>query len=1140
MLDEKTESMFLDDTPCYKDSAFEIHDRIADAIVDEINNHSPSNIAILGEWGSGKSTVLNYVEAKLDTATVFFTFDAWAHSGDSLRRSFIESLLAAIVAIHDRDRSDKSKAAKQFDKLNLESQNITKEMCGTETKSATSERSSLKPIPASLLIAAGLFIFLNTFLTAAVPWAKGAAVAFGIIPADTSYGLTQFIPGLSFLLASITWYFVYRFINESYQKSLHEESKDSNEEICLKKRISLLCNELAGFFSKQIADTTTSTKTEYSSVLDSCTFERLFDRTLALTDKKVVIAFDNLDRLSNDEILSIWSTLQIFSNQNDRTGGEKKAWLILPITRALFAELEGLDRVKSGGGEGRSASLSKLFIRNFEIPVPISTEWKSYFFEQARIALPTIDDDTLAHVYAIASHSLLSMELRTPRNAKRFLNAMVAESKIFPYMDPKSIAAYCYLRDAYNMGGKEDSFINFMIRVINGDAPESFYLQSLENQSAGLKNDLAMMTFGQLTPEKASEVFVYAEVNGVIAHNKDIDISELVNDSFGSWETINRIIEDEIMGETGNYTPSWIFRLLKSLNPEVFSFNPSGSVMRNRLAQTLIGGIKEIKEEPFRGIGKTLAHYLRESKQDDVINITRALIQEAEILLEAMDEERGVGGSWNRALGFIREMHPILQTIFEYSEDARSTLLSLLKNINFGVLYDDLLNIAIEQNSQDYSGVWLANRPPSSLDEACGALRNIQPFVMAGDLEYGGISILQESGLPGIEDISSEEIDYLKEQLNISPETASDWKLSIWILENLCDLNSSSLSVLTDDVPFDTENYAEYSDEDSAPQKLAIVVLATGSDIDLDEDDGVNKSITRVFDSECIQLARERGLDLFSGLIGKSREPNSKKTAKWMLKEYWNENDSKMRDIEDCLAYAHIFNAPTDRRKLGRELGSFQRSDELMKKGFSIGYSSIYLGALEEDNENEEFKEWLIDGFKMLALSDWKRVLDGEASPNVFPLLEKVSSEKLAFPNLDKCVASIIETDSSVKYDICVLLDTYQPNFSEINGAITLKFFASKDNAKGVIKAYGSLMHKTNWIIGLPSSQGYEAIQSIIDSKTGFCLKWLTDDMDSRSNPKDLVRGHVRDVKKKLSHNVGLKVSKEYKNAARELKALLS
>lgn len=1131
MPEKKTASAFLDDAPCLEESAFEIHERIADAIVDEIEHNTPGNIAVLGEWGSGKSTVLNYVKKKLPADTIFFTFDAWAHSGDTLRRSFIESLASAIVTAHEKGHSDKSMSTKQLNKLKDKAQNIADEMHGKETETTTNEHSALKPIPASLLIAAGFFVFFDTLLSA----------LSSCIPIISDSDFTKFIPALSLLLAVACGGVAFYCINKRYKEGLSERACREINDIRSKGRISFFCNELAGFFSKQVSDTTVTTQTEYSSILDSCVFERLFNRALNLTDKTVVIAFDNLDRLDNSEILSVWRTLQIFSSQNAGVENGKRAWLILPITRDAFVELEGCSYKKSHEGDNQLASLSKLFIRNFEVPTPISTEWKEYFFAQTRIAFPAIDDETLAHVYATASRSLLSMELRTPRNAKRFLNSMVAESKVFPCMDLKSIAAYCYLRDAYNMEDKGENFIDYMIEVINGSAKESFYLQSSEIQNSDLRNDLAMMAFGQPSPEKASEVFVYAKINNAIAHGKNVDISKLVDGSPGSWETINRLIEDEIEGSAWEYTPSWVFRLLNSLNPDSFSFKPSDDVMRNKLAQTLLRGIAGIRESQLRGSGEVLARYLHTSNQNVVLHIEKCFVEELEALLRAAKEESKSGSDVrNAAVRFVYEAYPVFQSIYEHSEEARLSLVSSLESIDFGNIYEDLLSIAAEQSTQDYSKAWLIGHPPSSFGEACGALCGVRPFIEAGKLDYEGLSIVRETGLPGLDDISSDEIGYLKDELNISTNTADDWKLVVWILENLCDVRVSSLNVAVGNDDFDIEAYSGYTGGDPSPQKLAIVALAIENSLSLDVNDEENKVITQVFDDECIQFAGKMGFDFFTPLTVMAKDTSSVRTAKWMLGRYWGKKDFETRDIEECYAYAHIFNTPSECKKLGRELGRCRRTDELMEGDFCAGYSSIYFGALEEDGENVRFKEWNIAGFKVLLAEDWEKILSGGVSPNVFPLLEKASSEKQPLPNLDTCMVLIIKAGLSVEYDINDLPKIYRFDRDVINDGITSRFFASMRDTKAMVEAYGSLMHETDWFVGLSSSQKGEAVMRLINSKTGNCLEWLVEDLRSKENPKRFLRGHVRDAKKKLTHNISLELPQKYKDAAQELKVLLS
>src|SRR5688572_1882000 len=77
------------------------HDKVAsqltDVVVKEALGHS---VAILGGWGSGKSTVLNLMVDKLQQASgvdpKVFVYDAWAHQGDALRRSFLDDLVTTL------------------------------------------------------------------------------------------------------------------------------------------------------------------------------------------------------------------------------------------------------------------------------------------------------------------------------------------------------------------------------------------------------------------------------------------------------------------------------------------------------------------------------------------------------------------------------------------------------------------------------------------------------------------------------------------------------------------------------------------------------------------------------------------------------------------------------------------------------------------------------------------------------------------------------------------------------------------------------------------------------------------------------------------------------------------------------------
>jgi ABC-type phosphate/phosphonate transport system ATPase subunit len=58
---------FLEDEPCRAPSAFQIHEEIAQAIASEIKTGKSGNIALIGNWGSGKSTIVNRVQELLQS-----------------------------------------------------------------------------------------------------------------------------------------------------------------------------------------------------------------------------------------------------------------------------------------------------------------------------------------------------------------------------------------------------------------------------------------------------------------------------------------------------------------------------------------------------------------------------------------------------------------------------------------------------------------------------------------------------------------------------------------------------------------------------------------------------------------------------------------------------------------------------------------------------------------------------------------------------------------------------------------------------------------------------------------------------------------------------------------------------------------
>ncbi len=100
----ESETRLLEDIPADADAFDGPFDRVAQAMVKTIKSGDANGkmLGLEGCWGGGKSTIVKIARKELeekqsdDCETRFFIYDAWAHQGDPLRRSFLESLIDRI------------------------------------------------------------------------------------------------------------------------------------------------------------------------------------------------------------------------------------------------------------------------------------------------------------------------------------------------------------------------------------------------------------------------------------------------------------------------------------------------------------------------------------------------------------------------------------------------------------------------------------------------------------------------------------------------------------------------------------------------------------------------------------------------------------------------------------------------------------------------------------------------------------------------------------------------------------------------------------------------------------------------------------------------------------------------------------
>ena len=134
----------------------------------DLNAPSGRSIALVGDWGSGKSTVVELLKKQLsNTQTHLFIYDAWAHQGDSLRRAFLDDL---IVSLDGKLAADKLIEISEKIWNRTETTTTTKEPVLRRHAKALLLSLALVPlgmklfdIPSGTSFADGIFLWRNLF-----------------------------------------------------------------------------------------------------------------------------------------------------------------------------------------------------------------------------------------------------------------------------------------------------------------------------------------------------------------------------------------------------------------------------------------------------------------------------------------------------------------------------------------------------------------------------------------------------------------------------------------------------------------------------------------------------------------------------------------------------------------------------------------------------------------------------------------------------------------------------------------------------------------------------------------------------------------------------------------------------------------
>lgn len=489
---------------------FNTHTEIAGAIETVIkNNPNAKVIGLFGSWGSGKSTVVKRVSDSLaqDAGHDVFTYDAWLHQGDPIRRSFLESLYGKL-------KKSKYVGTGSWDA----------KLADVSRSVSDSETTEMPRISIDLLIIGLSLIFVP--LGASLVSLETLSQAFG--ETTTKAGVFSFWLGLGLLLAPvISWIVIYLFRRPWKTKLL---GRNRNRDFwALKDSEGNPSSVLPLFVGRSPTHTRTRTLTRAEPT--SLEFGRLFQDIMLEARKggiHFVIIIDNLDRISNPKAAEIWATIRSFflSASQSEVEGHHELYhptVVLPIDQSKVRNI-----FKDGVHQ---SFIDKTFDIIFRVPDPVSSDWRAFLSRQLEFAFRGNCGEQDAYwIRWFFEESIAGSDNSiTPREINKYVNKIVAlYLQWWSYgIELKVLAFYEIYRD---------QIANGIVEFLNE------YDSSIFRENPEWKNQIASLHFG-VHPDKATQVLLGGKIRGSIVRADESLFREL-SEFVGFREVVEGISAD--------------------------------------------------------------------------------------------------------------------------------------------------------------------------------------------------------------------------------------------------------------------------------------------------------------------------------------------------------------------------------------------------------------------------------------------------------------------------------------------------------------------------------------------------------------------------------------------------------------------
>lgn len=377
--------------------------KIANNIIQFLNENAQSRrrvIGIEGEWGSGKSNVIEILKNRLIEKYYFYIFDAWGHQEDLTRRSILEGLLDKLI---------------KDEQLSGDKKKWTKELKNLLAKKVEREHKDIPKLSWGLILSfIGILLMpvtrfiAETYLKSCYVGPTSATSA--VLPSKLDYVFATLI-----LISP----FIFLFFWILFKLCKAEKGNKGN----------VLSELFYVYKGKEITNTSEETISENEPSVRQFT-EFLSKLEQNCPKKKIVIVFDNMDRLPSSKVIEIWSSIHTFFANDDC---DLQTWAMVPFDDIHICNIfkDGYNGCNDGESKQRADSyIHKTFSIVFHIAPPVLSDWKYFFsskFKEAFGFLPPYDQN-LDTIFDF--HNSNNPKIK-PRDIICFVNDLVALKKLW-------------------------------------------------------------------------------------------------------------------------------------------------------------------------------------------------------------------------------------------------------------------------------------------------------------------------------------------------------------------------------------------------------------------------------------------------------------------------------------------------------------------------------------------------------------------------------------------------------------------------------------------------------------------------------------------------------------------------------------